>query len=170
MSLDEYVYHLSLDVLSKEIGKYDASKLNEIYISHFNSEFFFFFFFFYFWHINVKSPKESVVQCLLFHLESRSKNYNSKQIKKHTQMKPYLTILGRTDVVISYWIKGRFILPTLGSSRLCLNFKFLSHPFPMFTCYGLSIWFDRIENRVIRMKYYLPPQFLLTTNVTNLIT
>jgi len=45
MSLDEYVYHLSLDVLSKEIGKYDASKLNEIYISHFNSEFFFFFFF-----------------------------------------------------------------------------------------------------------------------------
>jgi hypothetical protein len=74
MSLDEYVYHLSLDVLSKEIGKYDASKLNEIYM----------------------------VQCLLFHLESRSKNYNSKQIKKHTQMKPYLTILGRTDVVISY--------------------------------------------------------------------
>jgi hypothetical protein len=104
MSLDEYVYHLSLDVLSKEIGKYDASKLNEIYISHFNSEFFFFFFFFFCELAlrKVNSPKESMVQCLLFHLEIRSKNYNSKQIKKHTQMKPYLTILGRTDVVMSY--------------------------------------------------------------------
>lgn len=98
MSLDEYVCHLSLDVLSKEIGKYDASKLNEIYASHFNSEFFF-------CELalrKVNSPKESMVRCLkfLFHLESRSKTYNSKQIKKHTQMKPYLTILGRTDVVI----------------------------------------------------------------------
>jgi len=100
MSLDEYVYHLSLDVLSKEIGKYDASKLNEIYISHFNSEFFFFFCELALRKVN--SPKESMVQCLLFHLEIRSKNYNSKQIKKHTQMKPYLTILGRTDVVMSY--------------------------------------------------------------------
>ena len=47
------------------------------------------------------NPKESMVHSLklLFHLENRSKNYNSKQIKKHRQMKPYLTIFGRTDVV-----------------------------------------------------------------------
>jgi len=50
----------------------------------------------------VKSPKGSLVEGVGFHLEIRSKNYNSKQIKKHTQMKPYLTILGRTDVVMSY--------------------------------------------------------------------
>jgi len=67
MSLDEYVYHLSLDVLSKEIGKYDASKLNEIYISHFNSEFFFFFFFFFFFgELECKKPKFNIVDCFEF--------------------------------------------------------------------------------------------------------
>jgi hypothetical protein len=72
MSLDEYVYHLSLDVLSKEIGKYDASKLNEIYISHFNSEFFFFFFFFFVsWHLG-RSTAQRNPWCSVFYFILRS--------------------------------------------------------------------------------------------------